>query len=425
MSILLLQNYKRSGETESIVQDFVSRVSKRREGEDMSMSAASRRLDLLMIVHREIQARKFKCPPYNFLAGAYHVNIVTFRRRRQFERETGEVSCGYRYSHRKGKRGHSLSTATANKRFVECLHEEYTSLGVVRDNASALDLIKQLNDEENVGVKTGDMDKHWFLQLFLQKMIQDYGLQRIGLDPNKQPPVATAEDYSAFLARFERERGTGDTRVPPANIFLVDETNYSDTTKKSNFLVLPPDADAGAEPFTRVVTRNMKTVVETVSAAGQLLAPFLQLPNGDALWAQRTTLRCPDDGRQRVDIIDLGWSVQAGSTNGWLSSANFYDYLVHFHAQTKHLPGKRILLLDNPPTSTSRLPSLSISPRNMISPLSIYHPTAHTPAGPSTWPSSPLPKPPLRTFCALTPYRPTAASRGRRARPTTSFAPSL
>lgn len=91
----------------------------------------------------------------------------------------------------------------------------------------------------------------------------------------------------------------------------------------------------------------MKTVVETVSANGRLLPPFLQLMNPDAKWARNNTFPHPDNPTTRVDLLHLGWNIILGNTDGWLNADDFLNYLAHFGRQTEHLRGKRILILDS------------------------------------------------------------------------------
>lgn len=191
------------------------------------------------------------------------------------------------------------ATSLMERTLVEVLHHEFAAFGSVRTIPAALDLLRTLSRHENPVLDARTLKHQWFMTRCMPRLLKRFGLKQVDILGSDRPVLQPAE-YREFFVRYLYERGTGDDQVPSSNVFSVDETNLTLDHDAMQMVLLPKVAVVNR--CNHVIDTELKTLVETVSAGGKLLEPFLHMTPIDAL--SHSSRRFKDPVRNTLISLD-------------------------------------------------------------------------------------------------------------------------
>lgn len=175
------------------------------------------------------------------------------------------------------------------------------------------------------------VSKRWPYR-FMKRLGDEYKLiKQRPIDPKR----FQAEDFAAIAVWFDRlELTIKNNKITPSNIWNFDETGFIIGQGKEQAVItrfkeksreLPSDSN-----------RESITIIECINAAGSIIPPMVILAGKNIL---EEWIPCIKDEDWRLAVSESGYN------NGILS----YDWINHFHFQTREQAGTgyRLLLLDN------------------------------------------------------------------------------
>jgi hypothetical protein len=175
------------------------------------------------------------------------------------------------------------------------------------------------------------VSKRWPYR-FMKRLGKEYKLiKQKPIDPKR----FKAEDFATIAVWFDRlELTIKNNKITPSNIWNFDETGFIIGRGKEQSVITRFKEKARELPSDS--NRESVTIIECISATGSIIPPMVILAGKNIL---EEWIPCIQDEDWRIAVSDSGYN------NGILS----YDWINHFHFQTKEQAGTgyRLLFLDN------------------------------------------------------------------------------